>query len=462
MIAQTTQAISYQGLARDNSGIVLSNQLVALRLSILSGSAAGIVVYSDTHLKTTDANGLFAALIGQGSVLSGTFAAINWGSGLIFLKVEMDAAGGSNYQVVGTSQFASVPFSLYAANGMPAGQNQGDILYWNGSQWVPVPAGSDNQVLRINNAVPGWSSLAGIPVVITGSATGMTNTTAICGGNVSDGGAPVTDRGVCWSSSPGPTISGNHVTAGAGSGVFSTEITGLLRGNTYFARAYATNSQGTGYGDEISFVTAFNWICGDSMTIQHVAGVVAPFDSTITYGTTRGIPGDTTKCWITQNLGATHQAESMVDPSSAATGWFWQFGLKQGYAFVDFNRIPPTPWNSFVSGSTDWQSDNDPCSLELGAGWHIPTNNDWNNVMSAGGWVNWSGPWESALKLHAAGFVSNNYGTYGGAGNSGVYWSSTQSGGNGAYQLNFTSYLCMIMGGFGVNNSTGTPLRCIH
>jgi hypothetical protein len=150
----------------------------------------------------------------------------------------------------------------------------------------------------------------------------------------------------------------------------------------------------------------------------------------------------------------------MTDPSSAATGWFWQFGLKQGYAFVDFNRVPATPWNRFVSGSTDWLPTQDPCSQELGMDWHIPTNSDWSNVMSAGGWVNWSGPWESALKLHAAGFVNSFYGTYGGAGGSGVYWSSTTSG-SGAYQLNFTNSLCLMLDGFAGSESTGTPLRCV-
>jgi len=70
MFAQAPQAINYQGLARDNSGTVIANHLVALRISILSGSMTGSAVYVETHSKTTDGFGLFNLLIGQGTVVS--------------------------------------------------------------------------------------------------------------------------------------------------------------------------------------------------------------------------------------------------------------------------------------------------------------------------------------------------------------------------------------------------------
>jgi hypothetical protein len=115
MFAQTPQAINYQGVARDNSGNVLINQAISLRLSILSGSASGTAVYVETHAKTTDGFGLFALQIGQGTVVSGIFSSIAWGSNTYFLKVEIDPAGGTAYQQVSTNQFVSVPYALYAA-----------------------------------------------------------------------------------------------------------------------------------------------------------------------------------------------------------------------------------------------------------------------------------------------------------------------------------------------------------
>ena len=164
MYAQTPQAINYQGVARDNSGNVLANQAVALRLSILTGSATGTAVYVETHMTTTDGFGLFALRIGQGTVVSGVFGTIDWGSNSCYLKVEIDPAGGTIYQVVGTSQFASVPYALYAqsSGSVAHGNNPGDMLYWNGTSWVIIPAGSNGQQLIFCNGVPTWGGCASL------------------------------------------------------------------------------------------------------------------------------------------------------------------------------------------------------------------------------------------------------------------------------------------------------------
>jgi hypothetical protein len=137
--AQTPQAINYQGVARDNSGNVLANQMISLKLSILSGSASGPVVYAETHVKTTDGFGLFALKIGQGTLVSGTFTAISWGTDSYYLQVEIDPAGGTAFQLVGTNQFVSVPYALYAdksGNGIIEGTAIGQILHWSGTSWA--------------------------------------------------------------------------------------------------------------------------------------------------------------------------------------------------------------------------------------------------------------------------------------------------------------------------------------
>lgn len=93
------------------------------------------------------------------------------------------------------------------------------------------------------------------PTVITGEVIETTNTTAICGGKVSSGGGlTVTARGVCWSrTNENPTISDSHTTDGTGTGEFTSNITGLTANNTYYVRAYATNSKGTSYGERKTF-----------------------------------------------------------------------------------------------------------------------------------------------------------------------------------------------------------------
>ena len=88
------------------------------------------------------------------------------------------------------------------------------------------------------------------------SAHTITSTSATVNASVvSDGGKPVTARGICWSTSPGPTTSNLRTVEGTGLGSFSSMLTGLNTGVTYYARAYATNGNGTSYSTEISFVT---------------------------------------------------------------------------------------------------------------------------------------------------------------------------------------------------------------
>ncbi len=110
----TPQFINYQAVARNSAGEILANTAVSIRISILDGTATGAVVYSETHNPTTNQFGLFSLKIGGGTVLSGTFTGIDWGADLKFLRVEMDATGGTSYTVMGTTQLVSVPYALYA------------------------------------------------------------------------------------------------------------------------------------------------------------------------------------------------------------------------------------------------------------------------------------------------------------------------------------------------------------
>ncbi len=100
------------------------------------------------------------------------------------------------------------------------------------------------------------SASVSLPTVTTSSVSSITSSTATCGGNVTnDGNATVTARGVCWSTSHNPTVSNSHTTDGSGTGSFTSSITGLSANTTYYVRAYATNSAGTAYGEELTFTT---------------------------------------------------------------------------------------------------------------------------------------------------------------------------------------------------------------
>lgn len=93
-------------------------------------------------------------------------------------------------------------------------------------------------------------------ILTTSIITTIASTTAICGGNISaDGGGAITARGVCWNTDQNPTIANTKTTDGTGKGDFVSSITGLTSGLTYYVRAYATNSSGTSYGNQVNFKT---------------------------------------------------------------------------------------------------------------------------------------------------------------------------------------------------------------
>ncbi len=144
---------------------------------------------------------------------------------------------------------------------------------------------------------------------------------------------------------------------------------------------------------------ACSFSCG-SLTINHVEGNVAPVSKTVTYGTIYNIPGEPSKCWITSNLGADHQATAVNDVTEASAGWYWQFNRKQGYK-QDGSTVTPSRNTTSIDENSDWLVTNDPCTTELGTGWRIPTRTEWENVDASGSWNNWNGPWSSGLKLHA-------------------------------------------------------------
>ena len=113
-VAQVPQGINYQAVAYDNLSQPVTNHAVGVRLSVLDGGANGTVLYEETQIPNTDNTGLFSIVIGNGTAVSGTFAGINWGNGTKWLKTEIDITGGNNYVVMGSSQFMSVPYALYA------------------------------------------------------------------------------------------------------------------------------------------------------------------------------------------------------------------------------------------------------------------------------------------------------------------------------------------------------------
>ena len=142
------------------------------------------------------------------------------------------------------------------------GTETGLVSYWQLNESTGTTAsdavGANDGTLT-NMTDDDWvtsTAPVGFPTLSTTIATSITQNSADSGGNVIwEGESNVTARGVCWSTSANPTTAADHTTDGTGTGVFTSNITGLIPLTTYFYRSYAINSVGTGYGDEQSFTT---------------------------------------------------------------------------------------------------------------------------------------------------------------------------------------------------------------
>ncbi|WP_439585400.1 BclA C-terminal domain-containing protein [Dyadobacter bucti] len=155
LFAQAPEKMTYQAVIRDSDNDLVLSQNVGIRISILQGSNNGTASYVETHAAVTNANGLVSLAIGTGTIVSGTFAAINWGSGPYFIKTETDPIGGTAYTITGTTELLSVPYALYAkASGNPpaaSGIAEYAYIYNLNAQVVALEADvafSDNGVIK--------------------------------------------------------------------------------------------------------------------------------------------------------------------------------------------------------------------------------------------------------------------------------------------------------------------------
>ena len=282
--AQAPQGFNYQATVRNSAGALIVNQNVYFKFNVMLNSQTSVPVFTETHYVPTDDLGQVNLVIGQGTATTGTFSTINWGTGNYYLGIELNT--GSGYVAMGTTQLLSVPYALYAnsagnsqaatpdlasvlavnnsANNakitnlanptnaqdattkqyvdskIPNGINVGDNLTWNGTNWVVSSANTTAQ----------------LPQLTTTTATGITPFEATSGGTIiGDGGFSIISKGVAWSTSPNPTINDNLTNNGSGASTFQSVLTNLLPGTSYYYRAYATNTVGTGYGMSFSLTT---------------------------------------------------------------------------------------------------------------------------------------------------------------------------------------------------------------
>jgi hypothetical protein len=294
--AQVPQGINYQAVIRNTLGTVVANTAVSIRMNVIQGSSSGTVSYSEKHNSTTNANGLVNLVIGQGTAISGVFANINWANGPYFIETCYDINNTGTFIILGSQQLMSVPYAIYARNGIQNGSIPGQMMYWDGYEWVMIPPGISfpgykAQTLSFCNGVPTWGPCpAVLPTLTTKVVSSITGNSAFSGGIVNDdGGSIITAKGICWNTLPNPTVSDNKIINQLGENSFDNTIFGLNTSTTYYVRAFATNGVGTSYGNQLSFTTEQCCAVGQVYQGGVIAYIFQPSDPGYISGEIHGI-----------------------------------------------------------------------------------------------------------------------------------------------------------------------------
>lgn len=254
---QVPYKMSYQAIIRNNQNTLVQSQAVSIRIGILQGGPNGRTVYSEQHQDSTNVNGMVTLIIGNGTVLSGSFEKIPWEEGSFFLKTETDPSGGNAFSITGITELLSVPYAFQAgkAGSFSDGKEIGNILYWDGAQWKFLPPGLPGQGLFMSeNGLPVWTGPT-FASVITLSVTDLSYNSAVLNGILASNGGGTVQKGFVWSESSNPTIEDQSEQVTGFKDSFSLAISRLKPGTKYFGRAFAENRAGIVYGNEVPFTT---------------------------------------------------------------------------------------------------------------------------------------------------------------------------------------------------------------
>lgn len=203
-----------------------------------------------------------------------------------------------------------------------------------------------------------------VPVITTSEITNIKSKTATGGGiNTGEGSSTIAVRGISWSTKINPTINDNKTSDGLGIGTFQSLLTGLIAGTKYYVRAYATNIEGTFYGNEISFQTLSGAIDFDDNLYK-----------TVTIGN---------QVWFAENLKTTHFNNGDLIPttnpptlntgSSSSLKYQWIYNGNDSY-LNDYGRL------------YTWGVVNDSRGV-CPVGWHVPSTAEWQTLLTSVGGI---------------------------------------------------------------------------
>jgi len=341
-------------------------------------------------------------------------------------------------------------FGLQAQTIMNIHQSNGTVLQ------IPL-----NTIDSITYTIPNPGNLA---TLTTTAASSITDISAVSGGNITnDGGTLITQRGVCYSTSPSPTTANTSIISGSGTGSFISNLTGLTATTTYYVRAYATNSAGTAYGNEVSFTTTAG---GGGIVTNPGAGVT--FDG-YTYSSI--VLGNGQE-WMAENLRTTFYANGDPIPNVTDANQ-WQNLTTGAWAHYNNDSQYENPYGKLYN----WYAVDDSRNV-CPTGWHVPSDAEWTVLsdylggeavaggkMKSTGTAYWFTPNtdatnESGFSGLPGGDRSSN-GTFNAGGGTGLWWSSTEGDTVNAWSR-VLGYNDGAVYRDGLNKADGFSVRCLR
>lgn len=448
--SQAPEKMSYQAVIRDSTNNIVSNQSVNIRISILRGSPTGNTVYSETHSKATNFNGLISLEIGEGSNKIGSIGSIQWDKDQYFIQTETDPYGGNSYLLNGVNQILSVAYALHSNT---ADSLIGGGLGPQGPIGLTGPQGpiglTGPQGLKGDTGVAGPQG----PIGLTGPQGAMgllPNGTAAGNTPYWDGSQWVVNNSNIHNNSGGIGINTSTPDASAQLDIVST-TKGFLPPRMTTVQRDSISSPAAGLviynttSNCLNFYAGSTWheTCGTiippSIANYPPGSVFCALGAAAVVDVTNPTTG---KTWMDRNLGASQVATSSTD--NLAYGDLYQWGrASDGHQC----RISPTTasfsntdqpgiGNFILAPNTigDWRSPqnnnlwqgvngiNNPCPI----GYRIPTESELNTEI-----LSWSSNTSSAAFFSPLKFTLPGY-RYRTSGsvflfNLGRYWSSTVS-----------------------------------
>jgi uncharacterized protein (TIGR02145 family) len=452
IFAQAPQKMNYQCVVRNSGGVLVTNQGVGIKISILQGTINGTVVYQETYNPNpqTNANGLVSLEIGGGLTITGTFSGIDWSSGPYFLKTETDPTGGTNYTIVGISQLLSVPYAMYAKT---AG-NEFSGSYNDLTNKPILFSGNYNDLTNRPTLFDGsWANLTGKPTSLTGYgitdgmstshvANGITSSmvgnwnTAFSWGNHAGLYRPISYVPT-WNeiTSKPTTLAGYGIT----DAVNITSNQNIAGNKTFTGTINASSQNITNVANPVN--------AQDATTKAYVDGIeekITMLKNTLNAGgLVKDIDGNSyntvvigTQTWMAENLKVTHLNDGTIISLNVAN----PFGGTGSALYCWLNN---DEGNKDIYGALyDWYTMN--TGKLCPSGWHVPSETEWNTIASflgsnvAGdklkeaGTVHWASPNTGAT--NETGFTALPGGMrvggepvlfHGNPGSSGYWWGTT-------------------------------------